>query len=573
MKRFLCLYLPRWPLQRLYTVKPETRGKAVALFERSAHGPRLVVCSVEANKRGVKRGMLLADATALAPDLLLYEADYNADREALEKLALWAGRFSPLTGLENTVGAPPCGRPSAGQPHGAAPTTTGRPQALLADITGCTQVFHGEKNIVRQALQGLARKNLKARAAIAPTIGAAWALAHYGANGEVVEEEGALGSWLLALGKKPTTEIQEPGAKSQEPASLRTALAPLPLPALRLDNDAVAWLNKLGLYRIADVLKQPRSTLPSRFGPQLLERLDQALGAVPELLALLRPAPEFHATTAFEYLVKDLERLDPVIEQLVSQLAADMHQRCRGARAVECWLYQEMGEPLCAAVTLHKPSASLKHLLQLLRTRLETIQNSKCKIRNDGSGSIELHSEDGICAVTVRVMSSEPLDAEQLALFHQALRTPESLAMTLDRIHTRLGKESVLRPALVEDPQPEDAVKWATLEEPCATAGLSRSASIVSQEPAGSRPLQLLLEPLPIAVYWPRHSLRPLRFEWRGEKHLIKEASGPERIETGWWKEAYARRDYYLVETSAGGRYWIFQRRDDEQWFLHGVFG
>jgi protein ImuB len=47
---------------------------------------------------------------------------------------------------------------------------------------------------------------------------------------------------------------------------------------------------------------------------------------------------------------------------------------------------------------------------------------------------------------------------------------------------------------------------------------------------------------------------------------------GPERIETGWWRGQDARRDYYAVTTQLGTRFWIFRRRDDGRWFLHGCF-
>jgi protein ImuB len=47
---------------------------------------------------------------------------------------------------------------------------------------------------------------------------------------------------------------------------------------------------------------------------------------------------------------------------------------------------------------------------------------------------------------------------------------------------------------------------------------------------------------------------------------------GPERIETGWWRGADIRRDYFLVETTAGERFWLFRSLADNTWFLHGVF-
>jgi protein ImuB len=32
------------------------------------------------------------------------------------------------------------------------------------------------------------------------------------------------------------------------------------------------------------------------------------------------------------------------------------------------------------------------------------------------------------------------------------------------------------------------------------------------------------------------------------------------------------RRDYYLVETTAGRRFWLFRALEDGRWFLHGAF-
>ena len=64
----------------------------------------------------------------------------------------------------------------------------------------------------------------------------------------------------------------------------------------------------------------------------------------------------------------------------------------------------------------------------------------------------------------------------------------------------------------------------------------------------------------------------PLRFRWRQEEHTIRWSWGPERIETGWWREQHVRRDYYRVETAAGSWFWLFRRREDGHWFVHGVF-
>jgi protein ImuB len=54
--------------------------------------------------------------------------------------------------------------------------------------------------------------------------------------------------------------------------------------------------------------------------------------------------------------------------------------------------------------------------------------------------------------------------------------------------------------------------------------------------------------------------------------HRIVQAHGPERIETAWWRGPSVRRDYYVVETESGERFWVFRRLKDGDWFFHGMF-
>lgn len=75
-------------------------------------------------------------------------------------------------------------------------------------------------------------------------------------------------------------------------------------------------------------------------------------------------------------------------------------------------------------------------------------------------------------------------------------------------------------------------------------------------------------------------------FVWRGQRHRVVRADGPERLHGEWWRERgaeadapYTVRDYFQVETLGGGRYWLFRLGDGErpatgpmQWFIHGAF-
>ena len=62
--------------------------------------------------------------------------------------------------------------------------------------------------------------------------------------------------------------------------------------------------------------------------------------------------------------------------------------------------------------------------------------------------------------------------------------------------------------------------------------------------------------------------LDPPRRLAEGEFALL---AGPERIESGWWDGAEARRDYFIARTGEISLAWIYREREGG-WFLHGYF-
>jgi protein ImuB len=75
------------------------------------------------------------------------------------------------------------------------------------------------------------------------------------------------------------------------------------------------------------------------------------------------------------------------------------------------------------------------------------------------------------------------------------------------------------------------------------------------------RPVWLLDEPLLLAA-----NLQQLC----QEGSIIEQ--GPERIESGWWDGKDVARDYYVARQARGARWWVFQQRGTQCWYLHGVF-
>jgi protein ImuB len=49
-------------------------------------------------------------------------------------------------------------------------------------------------------------------------------------------------------------------------------------------------------------------------------------------------------------------------------------------------------------------------------------------------------------------------------------------------------------------------------------------------------------------------------------------ASGPERIESGWWDGGDVQRDYFIAHTHQGAALWIFKDLTDGSWHLHGFW-
>ena len=63
-----------------------------------------------------------------------------------------------------------------------------------------------------------------------------------------------------------------------------------------------------------------------------------------------------------------------------------------------------------------------------------------------------------------------------------------------------------------------------------------------------------------------------MHFRWDRRDHRVIRSWGPERIETGWWRDAPICRDYFRVVTQTGQHFWLFRSFEQAAWFIHGAF-
>ncbi|MFQ5734844.1 MAG: DNA polymerase Y family protein [Planctomycetaceae bacterium] len=516
----MCVWLPNWPLQRIRSAQPEHRDRAIVLYRDAGRGGlRVVTCCRAAGRRGIVAGMPLAEAKGTIPPTRRSQAqplfvlhEPREDEAALRRLAVWCRRFSPLVGIE---------------PVGIEPAGLEEPDSLLLDLSGCAHLFGGERRLFRQLSRSLGGWGASVRIAVADTIGAAWAVAHFG---------------------RDRTTVVPPG---EQAAALRS----LPVQSLRLPATAVETLHELDICRVEQLQALPRGGLAPRFGPEPARRLDQALGNVAEQIEPVRPPEPIEAGIKFEHPAGNRRALEAALRRLVERIAEKLSASGQGAQQLEVHLVETKRETRFT-VGMLRPCRSASYLMELVQTQLE-----RTTIRGD------------VAEIRVKTTATARLSSYQDRLFDSGENPggQHELAQLIDRLSNRLGNRRVVRPVPRPDAQPEFAVRWEPLLKPNGQPE-SQQLATFNARPASARPLRLRTEPLAVEVVSVVPEGPPIRFFGKAGVHMIARCWGPERIETGWWRDRHVRRDYYRVETASGRRFWLFRRIDQGDWFLHGEF-
>lgn len=444
----------------------------------------------------------------LAPALVAVPSDHMGDDTTLAKMALAAQRWGPWSAPD-------------------------RPDAIMLDATGAAHLAGGEAAMLAEIEQRYAAQGYQARTALAPTAGAAWALSHYGPDQFV----------LL------------------DPAAIPSALAMLPVAALRLDDDLLVLLTQLGLKTVGDIARVPRESLARRFRNRRsadanpLMRLDQLTGRLTEPMVPIIEDPPAQADRRLMEPLRHTEPLKRVIADLALDLSRTLEAKRRGARRLLLLLWRVDGGAIDRRVELASPSRDPVHIAALFDERLDDIDAGL-----------------GIDQARLIAIWAETLGQNQVRLDGEQSHDTD-LDRLIDRLVTRLGAPAVRRPQPTASHMPERAQRW-------------RSASVDPPELQfdlgfHQRPLKLLDRAEPITVIYATPEGMPRRFRWRGGLHDIVRVEGPERIAPEWWRERSAARlrDYYRIEDEGGRRYWIYRggligdgRGGIPDWYLHGLF-
>lgn len=476
----------------------------------------------------------------LAGPLHMELADPLADRLALAELAEWCQQFSPSVALEEGD----------------------EPESLLLDVTGLAKLFGGEGALARRVVRACNRRGLAVRVALADTLGAAWALAHFAdlkCRGGAEDAAAILSALRLPL----VVPAGESWAR----------LAPLPADALRLPEETCTLLADLGVRRIDQIATLPRSTLLARFGPKVLEQLDRASGAAPEALVARALPAEREFAWPFEHPTARQEMIEFALAELVARACGALARERLGMLRLECRFEYERHAADRFVVGMFRASACPRHVGELVRLKLE-----------------QLRFREPVAAIRAAVLAEDRLEFHQQEMFfadslqerrqQQNRDAPRAISTLVDRLSNRLGARAVVRPWLLASAQPEFACQYLPLASLSARprrasprASRDRAAAPSPIEAScGDRPFYLEREPRRLTVLSVAPDGPPARVRLAGRDERIVRCWGPERIETGWWRSRCVRRDYYQVETGGGQRYWLFRELTSGGWFLHGEF-
>jgi protein ImuB len=322
-RRILSLWLPRLPIDRIKrqlwqdTAAPANPSIVVA---KQNNALQIFALDDAAAHLGLDVGLPLANARAICPQLQVFDADEAADARALNAIAAWCDRFTPLVALDS--------------PHG-----------LFLDITGCVHLFGGEAAMMRLVCDVLTAQGFTVSAAIAGTAVCARTMTRH-VHGHIVGE----------------------GEEAD-------AVKPLPVSALGADGAITTGLRRAGLKTIGDVASRARHEITARFGAGFTTLLEQALGQGDAPISPRKPLPDYIVEKRFAEPVATAGVISATLSGLAQMLVVAMAQQGKGARRLEACFFRTDGAVRTIAVDTGQPVTRPEMIDRLFRERLDALSD------------------------------------------------------------------------------------------------------------------------------------------------------------------------------------------------------
>jgi protein ImuB len=331
------------------------------------------------------------------------------------------------------------------------------------------------------------------------------------------------GVYALAMAHRGTLLCKD---AAQEQADIQM----VPLNRLNFDPEIRDRLQMLGVTTVGDFLRLPSEGIRTRFGAQIDETYQLAMG---NRWAPLCPVPAEEVYTRsieFEEPESNTERLIFVIKRTLDGFVMALTRQAKAIIDVSLEMKLQDRTTRIEHVRPAAPTLNVTELLGLILLRLNRLQLP--------AGIVTL-------CVTVDVC---PATSDQRRLFRERSRDIDAANQALARVRAECGEQAVVRARICDAHSPAARFMW----EPW------------NQAPIRSVPRVVASRPLVRRIYTPPPLLPKSILETSAERKL-----GPYVLSGGWWAGG-VRRDYYFVYTHSGHIWWVYYDHRRQCFFLQG---
>jgi protein ImuB len=515
---FGAIFVPDFLLQAVERSEPEVRNRPLVLVGGPAPTYRVIAVNRFAAALGVTPGLTKAAAAEFqGTEIKLRQTEQEVAAHAALLDAAWS--LSPH--VEDTA-----------------------PDTVLLDLAGLAALFGAPEEIAQQMKSRCSALGLDVHVAISENVYTARVLAR-----------------------------AHPGPTIVPPGQEAAFLAKLSVNLLNPSDDVAEVFRQWGVATCGALAALPVLSLSECVGQEGVRLHAIAGGKGNRSLAIVEPANCFEESLELDDAVEELEPLSFLLGRLLDHLCSRLSARALAVRAIHLQLELEphfenafdasrelqrkrqLPEKFHCSLALPRPVRDAKHLLKLLRLRLQS---------NPPKAPIQ--------KLRMRAEPDRP-KALQGGLFLPAAPDPDKLELTLARLAGIVGENNVGSPELL-DSYHSDAFRMRTFSPPPPTSSLPTASE---KKHPSKIAFRFARPPVPASVTF--HHGRPAHILFQSERGDVLQASGPWRASGAWWEESGWQEDAWDVElrlsgetTAASAVYRIVFDSLQKKWFVRGSY-
>jgi protein ImuB len=465
--------------------------------------PTLVIDAVSraARQFGVREGQTIAEACALVSGLRVRAVSRDRVQAALARVAEIALTFGSTVALD-------------------------APDTVWVDVTGTAHLFGGEAELALELASRVRKLGHVVRVAVATGPCLARAFARWG---------GAGSSARVVSGARTALELAE-----------------LPVHALPLQPEIVAWLARVGVLTVGQLAALPRSSSAPRLGDSAAAVLELCQGRDALPLTAHRPAAVLVEESTWDEPVSGFQPLLFVLRGLAAKMSARLGGRGEAAQKLELVIVYEP-----AAARLHQLERELRLHFDLAsplwrESELCRVVAARLERTRLEAPSVGLRLE---APALIRAMARQLDFSRVLADATTLCPGLEQLPVLIAELSADMGKARVGVLEVVDSHRPEKqshlrpALPGLDLTRPLQRRRKRRrvdadQSAVRLPERSANLPTRLLPEPMPFTASLRKGSVAMVGSRWCS----VAQVRFDHRLDAvEWWANSEIARDYFRV--------------------------